>query len=69
VFANFRPRLFYVPQVENEVKRLHFAGVAETQDAVNYELKKAQKEEFSKALQELYDRAKACMYAIGAYFE
>jgi hypothetical protein len=33
-------RLFSVPQVENEVKGLHFADVAEIQEAVNNELKK-----------------------------
>jgi hypothetical protein len=27
-----------------------------------------QKEEFSAAFQKLYDRAKACIYASGAYF-
>jgi hypothetical protein len=32
-------------------------------------LKKVQKEEFSTAFQKLYDRAKACIYASGAYFE
>jgi hypothetical protein len=42
---------------------LHFADVAEIQEAVTDELKKVQKEEFSAALQKLYDRAKAsiCM--------
>jgi len=33
------------------------------------ELKKVQKEEFLAAFQKLYDRAKACIYASGAYFE
>jgi len=63
--------LFSVPQVENEVKRtrLHFADVAEIQEAVTNELKKVQKEEFSAAFQKLYDRAKACIYANGAYVE
>jgi hypothetical protein len=42
-------RLFSVPKVENEVKRLHFADVAEIQEAVTDELKKVQKEEFSAA--------------------
>jgi hypothetical protein len=40
-------RLFSVPRVENEVKGLHFADVAEIQEAVTDELKKIQKEEFS----------------------
>jgi hypothetical protein len=35
--------LFSVPQVENEVKRLHFADVAEIQEAVTDKLKKVQK--------------------------
>jgi hypothetical protein len=32
------------------------------------ELKKVQKEEFSAAFQKLYDGAKVCIYADGAYF-
>ena len=52
-----------------KLKGLHFADVAEIQEAVTDELKKVQNEEFSAAFQELYDRAKACIYAIGAYFE
>ena len=48
---------------------LHFADVAQIQEAVIDELKKVQKEEFSAAFQKLYDRAKACIYANGAYFE
>jgi hypothetical protein len=50
-------------------KWLHFAVVAETQEAITDELKKVQKEEFSTAFQKLYDDAKACIYANGAYFE
>jgi hypothetical protein len=35
VLSSFSPaRLFSVPQVENEKNKLHFAGVAEIQDAV-----------------------------------
>jgi len=30
---------------------------------------KVQKEEFSAAFQEMYDRAKVCIYVNGAYFE
>jgi hypothetical protein len=51
------------------LKGLHFADVAEIQGAVTDELKKVQKEEFSAAFQKLYDRAKACIYDNGAYFE
>jgi len=45
-----------------KLKGLHFADVAEIQEAVTDELKKVQKEEFSAAFQKLYDRAKACIY-------
>jgi len=62
-------RLFSVPQVENEVKRTPISDVAETQAAVTDGLKKVQKQEISAAFQKLYDRAKACIYANGAYFE
>ena len=51
-----------------KLKGLHFGDV-EIKEAVTDELKKVQKEEFSAALQKLYDRAKPCIYAIGAYFE
>jgi len=50
-----------------ELKGLHYADV-EIQEAVTDELKKVQKEEFSAAFQKLYDSAKACIYANGAYF-
>jgi hypothetical protein len=52
-----------------KLKGLHFVDVAEIQEAVNDKLKKVQKEEFSAAFQKLYDRAKAYVYANGAYFE
>jgi hypothetical protein len=52
-----------------KLKGLHFADVAEIQEAVTDELKKVQKEEFSAAFHKLYDRANACIYASGAYFE
>jgi len=51
------------------LKGLHFVDVAEIQEAVTDELKKVKKEEFSAAFQNLYDHAKACIYANGAYFE
>jgi hypothetical protein len=44
-----------------KLKGLHFADVAEIQEAVNDELKKVKKEEISAAFQKLYDRAKACI--------
>jgi len=52
-----------------KLQGLHFADVAEIQEAVTEELKKVQKDEFSAAFQKLYDCAKACIYASGAYFE
>jgi hypothetical protein len=52
-----------------KLKGLHFADVAETQEAITDELKKVQKEEFSAAFQKLYDCAKPCIYASGAYFK
>jgi hypothetical protein len=55
--------------LEVKSKGLHFADVAEIQEAVTDELNKFQKEEFSAAFQEMYDRTKACIYVNGAYFE
>jgi hypothetical protein len=52
-----------------KLKGLHFVDVAEIQEAVNDELKKVEKEEFLAAFQKLYNHAKACIYANGAYFE
>jgi hypothetical protein len=54
-----------------KLKGLHFVDVAEIQEAVTDELKKAQKEKFLSAFQKLYDRTKTCVrvYANGAYFE
>jgi len=49
-----------------KIKGLHFADVAEIQEALTDELKKVQKEEFSAAFQTLYNCAKACIYA---YFD
>jgi hypothetical protein len=70
VFSMFiSARLVSLPQVENEVKRNPLCGFAEIQESVTDDLKKVQKEEFSAAFQKLYDRAKACIYANGAYFE
>ena len=51
-----------------KLKGLHCADVAEIQEAVTDELKKVQQEEFTAAFQKLYDRAKFCIYANGAYF-
>ena len=63
------PDYFLFPKLKLKLKGLHSADVAEIQEAVTDELRKVQKEEFSAAFQKLYDRAKACIYASGAYFE
>ena len=52
-----------------KLKGLHFADVAEIQEAVTDDFKKAQKGEFTAAFKKLYDRAKTCIYANGDYFE
>jgi len=44
-----------------KLKGLHFADVAEIQEAVTDELKKVQKEEFWAAFQKLHDCAQACI--------
>jgi hypothetical protein len=64
-----QPDYFLFPKSKMKLKGLHFADGAEIQDAVIDELKKAQKEEFSAAFQKVYDRAKACIFVNGAYFE
>jgi transposase len=60
---------FLFPKLKMKLKGLHFADVAEIQEAVTDELKKVQKEEFSAAFRKLYDHVKACIYANVAYFE
>jgi len=56
------PDYFLFSMLKMKVKGLHFADVAEIQEAVTDELKKVQKEEFSAAFQTLYDRAKVYIY-------
>ena len=63
------PDYFLFSKLKVKVKGLHFVYVAEIQEAISNELKKVQKEKFSAAFQKLYNRAKACIYANGAYFE
>jgi hypothetical protein len=63
------PNYFLFPKLKMNLKVFHFADVAEIQAAVTNGLKKVQKEEFSAALQKLYDHAKACIYASGACLE
>jgi hypothetical protein len=52
-----------------KLEGLHFVDVAEIQEAATDELKTGKKEAFFAAFQKLYDHAKACIYANGAYFE
>jgi len=52
-----------------KLKGFHFVEVVEIQEAVTDELKKVQKQKFLAAFKKLYDRAKAWIYANGAYFE
>jgi histone-lysine N-methyltransferase SETMAR len=62
------PDYFLFPKLKIKLKGLHFAEVAEIQEAITDELKKAQKEEFLAAFQKLYNQTKAYTYANGAYF-
>ena len=63
------PDYFLFPKLKMKLRGLHSVHVAEIQEAITDKLKKVQTEEFLAAFQELYDRAKACVYANGAYFE
>jgi transposase len=63
------PAYFLFSKLKMKLKGLYFVHVAEIQEAVTDELKNVQKEEFSAAFQKLYNHAKACIYASGAYFE
>jgi hypothetical protein len=63
------PDYYLLPKLKMKLKVLHFADVAEIQEAVTDELKKVQKEELSAALQKLYDLANICIQANGVYFE
>ena len=64
------PDYFLFPKLKMKIKGLHFADLAEIQEAITDELKKVQKQEFSAAFHKLYDhKKKAYIYANGAYFE
>jgi len=63
------PDYLLFPKLKIKLKGLHFANVVEFQEAVTDELRKVHKEEFLAASKKLYDRAKAYIYASGAYFE
>jgi hypothetical protein len=57
------PDYFLFPKLKMNFKGLHFALVAEIQEAITDELKKVQKDEFSATFQKLYYCSKACIYA------
>ena len=57
------PDYFLFPKLKMKLKGLHFADVAEIQEAIMDELKEVQKGEFVAVFQKLYDHAKACIYA------
>jgi histone-lysine N-methyltransferase SETMAR len=63
------PDYFLFPKLKMKLKGFYFSDVAEIQLYVSDQFKKVQKEKFSAAFQKLHDRAKACIYANGAYFE
>jgi len=63
------PDYFLFLKLKIKLKGLHFADVAEIQEAVTDKLKKVQKEEFSAAFQKMCDRAEACIYTSGTCFE
>jgi len=52
-----------------KLKGLHFADVAQIEEAVTVELKKVQKEKFLAVFRKVYDRAKLCICANGDFFE
>ena len=56
--------IFCSPNWKCKLKGLHFADVAEIQEAVTDELKKVQTEEFSTAFQKLYDRMTVCQWSL-----
>ena len=62
-------RLFSVPQVENEDKRTPLCGCCWDQRSRNRWIKEGPKREIFSSFQKLYDGAKGCIYASGAYFE
>jgi hypothetical protein len=52
-----------------KLKDLHFVDIGAIQVGLTDELNRLQKQEFFAPFQELYDRAKACIYVNGTYFE
>jgi hypothetical protein len=64
----FPPDYFLFPKLKMKLKGLHFADIAEIQEAGTDELKKVQKQEFSASFRKLYDRTKSCIYAKWSLF-
>ena len=58
------PNYFLFPKLKMKLKGLHFANVAEIQEAENDELQRVQKEEISANFQKLYDSTKACIRGV-----
>jgi len=56
---------FLFPKLKIKLKGLHFVDVAAIQEAVTDKLKKVQKQEFSAALQKLYDAQKPVYTPMG----
>jgi hypothetical protein len=63
------PDYFVFPKLKMKLKGLHFADVAEIQEAITDELKKVEIDEFLAAFQKLCNHAKTCIYAKVAYFK
>ena len=53
---------FLFPKLKKKLNGLQCADVAETEEAVTYELKKVQNEEFSAAFQKFYNCAQRHVY-------
>ena len=57
------PDYLLFTKLKMKLKLLHFADVAEFQEAITDEIKTFQKEEFSSSIRKVYGSAKACIYA------
>jgi hypothetical protein len=63
------PDCFLFPKFKMKLKNNSTLRMLLRSKKRNWWINKVQKEEFSAAFRKLYDRAKACIYANGAYFE
>jgi len=63
------PDYFLFPKLKMRLKGLHFADVAEIQEAITDELKKVQKSGIFSSFSETVQPRKVCIYVNGAYFE